>query len=394
MINSAKSQVVPEQELARLTLISSSAEEIIRRQSMLSGTRPSLGEIYGQPVQGPLPAVPAAPKAHDGDTMVVDTTIPDESAEKAASPVKAESSSDGTLVDVPADEPSGDHDFMLVDHVDKQGQQETLEDKENLPPSKRQESPPKTEAPLSAMKVTSPSRINEQPEKKEGSIVDLTSTDGDQAKLPGPPSRPPPVPPRQRPDEKKAIQEEVELGAQQDVTEVIANVLFQLQCAIKPEYYDESGEQIDQIKKLFFGKQKSYTTNSTGQSRTKEEFITDIKVDVASGPRDIYAALDGAFDVQEVEVGGKMEPQYATISQLPPVLQILVQRAQFDPEKKTSFKSVHHLELKEVIYMDRYMDDPDNKELRERRQECWKWKMDLARLEEKRAKLANTEVGA
>ena len=393
MITSAKPQVVPEQELARLTLVSSSAEEIYRRQSILNGTRPSLGEIYGQPVQGPLPAVPAPPMAHEGDGMAVDTIMLDESAEKVASPVKAESSSDGTLVDVPADETPGDHDFMLIDHVDKQEQRETLEDKENLPPSKKEESPSKTEAPLSPMTVTSASRINEQPQKKEGSVIDLTNADDDQPKPEGPPSRPPPVPPRRLPDEKKAIQDEVELGAQQDVTECNANVLFQIQCAIKPEYYDESGEQIDQIKKLFFGKLKSYTTNSTGQTRTKEEFITDIKVDVASGPRDIYAALDGAFDVQEVEVGGKMEPQYATLSQLPPVLQILVHRAQFDAEKKMSFKSVHHLELKEVIYMDRYMDDPENKELRERRQECWKWKMELARFEEKRAKLTTTVVG-
>ena len=394
MIGSPKPQVIPEQELARLTLISSSAEDIIRRQSMLSGTRPSLGEIFGQPVQGPLPAVSAPPKANDDDVEMLDTTFLDETSEKVASPQKEENSSDGTLVDATPEEPSGDHDFMMVDHVDKKEQQETWEDKENLPPSKAQGSPTKTETPLSPMKISSPSRTNEQPEKKESSIIDLTSVDGDQSKLSGPPSRPPPpVPPRQRPDEeKKAIQEEVELGAQQDVTEVIANVLFQLQCAIKPEYYDDTGEQIDQIKKLFFGKQKSYTTNSTGQTRTKEEFVTDIKVDVASGPRDIYAALDGAFDVQEVEVGGKMEPQYATISQLPPVLQILVQRAQFDPEKKTSFKSVHHLELKEVIYMDRYMDNPDDRELRERRQECWKWKRDLAKLEERRARLASTHV--
>ena len=391
MIVSPKPQVVPEQELARLTLISSSNEEMIRRQSMLSGTRPSLGEIYGQPVQGPLPAIPAPPKPIDEDAEMLDTTLLGETMEKVASPQKEENSSEGTLVDAPGEEPYGDHDFMMVDHVDKKGQQETWQDKENLPPSKAQGSPTKTETPLSPMKISSPSRTNEQPEKKDGSVIDLTSMDDDLAKLQGAPSRPPPVPPRQRPDEKKAIQE-VEIGAQQDVTEVIANVLFQLQCAIQPEYYDESGEQIDQIKKLFFGKQKSYTTNSTGQSRSKEEFVTDIKVDVASGPRDIYAALDGAFDVQEVEVGGKMEPQYATISQLPPVLQILVQRAQFDPEKKTSFKSVHHLELKEVIYMDRYMDDPDNRELRERRQECWKWKRDLVRLEERRARLASTHV--
>lgn len=65
-----------------------------------------------------------------------------------------------------------------------------------------------------------------------------------------PPSRPPPVPPRptSEVDRQKQLIEEVEIGAQQDVTEVINNVLFQSQCAIKPRNIADDGEQVDQIK--------------------------------------------------------------------------------------------------------------------------------------------------
>lgn len=76
-------------------------------------------------------------------------------------------------------------------------------------------------------------------------------TDGDSAMpdIPGS-DNPPPVPPRNAPtiDKQKLLKEEVEIGAQQDVTEVINNVLFQSQCAIKPRGFDEDGEQLDQIK--------------------------------------------------------------------------------------------------------------------------------------------------
>jgi ubiquitin carboxyl-terminal hydrolase 25/28 len=64
-----------------------------------------------------------------------------------------------------------------------------------------------------------------------------------------PPERPPPVPPR--PEWKSTDQkpvDELELGAQQDVTEVIGNVLFQLECALRPKRIDENGEQLDEIK--------------------------------------------------------------------------------------------------------------------------------------------------
>ena len=404
MITSPKASVAPEPELARLTLVSSSKEEHIRRQSMLSPTRPSLGQIHGSPVFGPL----GPPSLPQKDTEMSDDAPLEATESNAVNNYdNGDDASDVTLVDGP---PASDDDVMILDDDDEKGlQQKLFEDKENMPPIKESVRETSPEAHLIPLGESSQSRVNEQ----QGSVnppkeVESESTHfnnelskssrtgqgdpGDEmATVPTPPpNRPPPVPPRPKPIETNAVQE-AEYGAQQDVTEVIANVLFQLQCAIKAESVDESGEQIDQIKRLFFGKQKSYTTNKQGRIRTKEEYMSDIKVDVATGSRDIYAALDGAYDVQDVEVGGDLEPQYTSISQLPPILQVHVQRVQFDMEKKSVFKSNHHLELKEIIYMDRYMDSSDA-DLMQRRRECWKWKKQLADLESRRVELATSDV--
>ena len=390
MISIPDDKVTPEQELARLTLISASGEESFRRKSILSTHRPSLGDINGQPILGPLPASP--------DVVAnVDTVMSNNSTSNLDNPhtiiprSEEDVSSDDTLVENSALEIKVDNDLMILDSVEKEPQQDqVIEDKENFTPTIVNIPRPKTpdETPVSPVE-SSPLRIirdqrSSSPQNENNKILSPSElTTQSFTEFPAPPSRPPPVPPRNKPDE---------TGAQQDVTEVIANVLFQLQCAIKPENIDEFGEQIDQIKTLFFAKQKSYITNERGEIRSNEEFVSDIKVDVASGPRDIYAALDGAFDVQEVEVGGSLEPQYAAISQLPPVLQILVQRAQFDPETKRPFKSNNHLELKETIYMDRYVDSSDT-DLAQRRQACWAWKKDLAKLDARRTELSKTEVG-
>lgn len=405
MINSSRASVAPEPELARLTLVSSSKEEHIRRQSILSPTRPSLGEIQGEPVYGP-PGPPAEGMQNDSEMLddvaeVVEGKVANDEHNR-----DSDDSSDVTLVDGPL---APDNDVMILDDDEKSMQQKAFEDKENLPPQKttfREYSPSVDLIPLGE---SSPSRINEQPSSSSPGdeagkeIPDSRSDDQDSPQTvlgtsedrmtsvaTAPPNRPPPYPPRPKSINTSAVQE-AEYGAQQDVTEVIANVLFQLQCAIKADAFDESGEQIDQVKELFFGKQKSYTRNKAGAIRTKEEYMSDIKVDVASGSRDIYAALDGAYDVQDVEVGGDVEPQYTSISRLPPVLQIHVQRVQFDPVKKSSFKSNNHLELKETIYMDRYMES-DNPDLLERRQQCWQWKKQLLNLEKRKDQLTTTEV--
>lgn len=73
------------------------------------------------------------------------------------------------------------------------------------------------------------------------------------------------------------------------------------------------------------------------------------------------------------------------------MLQIQVQRVQFDPVKKRSFKSTHHLELMDTIYLDRYM-DTQQPEIMDRRRQCWEWKDNLRKLEARRDELLRTEV--
>lgn len=114
-------------------------------------------------------------------------------------------------------------------------------------------------------------------------------------------------------------------------------------------------------------------------------------MDVATGSRDIYAAIDGAFDAQKVDVEGKVAEQFGAISKLPPVLQIQIQRVQFDPVKKTSFKSTNHLELWETIYMDRYM-DTRNADIVGRRKVSWQLKDKVKNLEARRAELMRQHV--
>ncbi|KAF3897601.1 Ubiquitin carboxyl-terminal hydrolase [Trichophyton interdigitale] len=338
MITSPDAFVTPTQELARLTLLSSSSEAAFRRKSLSTHKTSELGEINGIPIMGPVG--PPAPIPEDKSTPSSSSPEKEESAKEDAGVTPSTGASNEL-------EPGNASDQTVVP---------TVETKEVTSDSSETSITP--EHPVSEAIVA--------------------------------PSRPPPVPPRPAPrvDNEQLIREEVELGAQQDVTEVINNVLFQAQCAIKPTKIDADGNQIDLIMDLFYGQTKSYITAMNG-IRSKNEFWSDIKVDVATGSRDIYSAIDGAFDRQKVHVDGADAEQYGAISKIPPVLQIQVQRVQFDQVKKSSFKSTHHLELKETIYMDRYMDVPehDNMGLYKRRREKWAWNDELNGLKVRREEL-------
>lgn len=140
----------------------------------------------------------------------------------------------------------------------------------------------------------------------------------------------------------------------------------------------------------FYGETRSYISAEAG-TRSKKERWCDIKVDVAGGPRDIYAAIDGAFDAQRISVENGEAEQYGAITKLPPILQVQVQRVQFDHAAKRSYKSTNHLQLLETIYLDRYMDS-SKPEIVEGRRKCWEWKKQLAALEARRAELQGSQV--
>ena len=389
MIASNSDSITPDIELARLTLLSSSTEETYRRRSTLKGSRPSLGEIEGKPIHAPQPATISEDTANTQDSIIV-------------------AGDEHTVVQTPVSITAGDHEIfskksltetsapMDADAQELKQQANILENKENIAPAKLEETQPATpDSSLKPLANTSPSRVNEQ-QIALSSLADKSKVgnpDSNNAHaIPAAPARsPPPVPPRNKPVDKKEEIKEIEFGAQQDVTEVISNVYFQLQCAIQKESIDpDTKEQVDTVKRLFFGKQKTTTTAKDGTARTKEEFFQDIKLQMSSGPCDIYEAFDAAFDRQLVEVGGTKEPQYTTISLLPPILQLHVSRAQFD-KVHGSFKANHHLEFKKTIYMDRYIDSKDP-ELQQKREECWAWKRELQGMKKRSDYLRKSDV--
>ncbi|KAH0565972.1 hypothetical protein GP486_000640 [Trichoglossum hirsutum] len=380
LITARASAITPDYELARLTLISSMNEEHYRRMSMASvHGAPNLGEINGAPIQGPV----GPPQL--SSEMDIDVETP---GEKPPETIHSDAGSDATLVGDVSDKVATheEADFVMLDGDDTGSEPQVLGDKENHPPSIN-----------SILENPLPQDSQDSTPGGKGVPIEIEQINGAPPTPPAettsyPPERPPPpVPPRPNSLETQKPRGELEMGAQQDVTEVIANVLFQLECAIKATGFEADGEQVDQIKQLFYGKTKSYINKPGEALRVKEEFFADIKVDVAAGPRDIYSALDGAFDQQQIDVDETTALQFHSISHNPPVLQIQVQRVQFDKAKNTPYKADSHLALEKVIFLDRYMDS-DDPVLMSKREKSWQWKEELMRLEWRKRELMQTEA--
>lgn len=183
-------------------------------------------------------------------------------------------------------------------------------------------------------------------------------------------------------------------GRQQDVTECIENVLFQLEASFKPKGYEEDGDQVDIVKELFYGanKQTLESAEDGSNRREKTERFSSLLVDVAEGPRDLHDALDSYFGEDIVNLEGGKTRRSVTISKLPPVLQIQVQRVQFDRVNFRPFKSLALLKFDETMYMDRYLDTSDP-EITAKRRQVWAWKVMLndvnAQLERLTARQSN-----
>jgi ubiquitin carboxyl-terminal hydrolase 25 len=199
--------------------------------------------------------------------------------------------------------------------------------------------------------------------------------------------KPPPVPPRNKPapistsreSEESLRAQKLYFGAQQDVTEVIGNVMFRLQCAIKPTGIDPKfGEQIDGIRETFYGSNAVYLKKGETYDVKIEDWANTIVFPSPSGPRSIYEALDVVFDEQVVEIDNKLTTQYASISKLPPIFQTQIQRTAFDPKIQQASKNQNPIVFEETIYLDRYM---DSDKVMQRRREAWKWKSRIRKLE-------------
>ncbi|KAG6836077.1 hypothetical protein H0H93_011620 [Arthromyces matolae] len=97
----------------------------------------------------------------------------------------------------------------------------------------------------------------------------------------------------------------------------------------------------------------------TGSSvHEKEDLFSHLPVNVTEDS-DIYDGLSGYFD-DVVEFNGEKRRMEVTLVDLPPVLQIQLQRVQFNRETLQPYKSQAYVKFWETIYMDRFMDNADS----------------------------------
>ncbi|KAL3426220.1 ubiquitin carboxyl-terminal hydrolase [Phlyctema vagabunda] len=366
--------VKPTRELAELTIFSSAAEANFRRASISSPTVPSLVTSINGTAVGPSVAQIEQTGGLDG--IPADIEMAESPAEKIID--ATDNSSETTLVD-------------MKDTQDS----ETVE-------GAPQESG--VDAVMSEPQILNNDKIefgsqSSKPQLGKDSDGDELMNNGEPLTPPDSPQmmvgtlafdKPPPIPPRNKSSlvietsETKLNDELWRFGTQQDVTEVIGNVLFRLQCAIKPTSIDSDGGQRDSIKDTFYGSNAVYLRKRDKVEKKIEEWNSLIVPPAPSGPRDIYDALDVVFDEQFVEVDNALVPQFTSIHKLPPILQIWINRTDFDQATQRAWKNTNPITFPEVVYLDRYIDSEDSEAdqslLMARRKEAWKWKAHLRRL--------------
>lgn len=245
MIVAAGYKVTPTKELARLTLFDPKKQDPKATPITSENNGSSLGAINGVPVSGPLPqsaetegnaSITPGSQGGSSDTASDITLVGD---------VMTPDSEDQAMESVDAQELVQEE--KANDALDKEGQSRQLSSPNSQKSPKRRRS--------DSMADASPPKVTRQ-----DSVADLGSIDkigaavqsaSDQLPSPelSPPSRqPPPVPPRPQtvPQNQNVLEE---AARQQDVTEVMGHVLFQLECAIKSESAGGDAEQTNIIQR-------------------------------------------------------------------------------------------------------------------------------------------------
>lgn len=337
--------VSPTWKLACLAL---KGEETPGRRSTVSGERPNLAK---------------------------DNTSGKEVSQETIQEILNDESSPASIIESVTVLPDNGSDTTLVDEIIVTPESEDADKGEGKP-----------EAVNDVAKGTADTRPpKEGPLTGEG-LTSLTIVSAPQ--VPAPDRAPPPVPPRPQPnpDQQKndSWRAEAEKAAMQhDVTEVLQDVLFKTECAIKPTSVLPDGEQNNQIKSVFYGSQKwTYLDKDT---EDKDERFAQLTCALTTEPRDIYDTLHEYFDLASIELNGKDVRRFGTIMQAPPVLQLMLQRQVYDRTTKDNKLVKHHIDINETIYLDRFLHGIDGS-LTEKRQKYWAAKDRHQRLSDQRDK--------
>ncbi|KII93273.1 hypothetical protein PLICRDRAFT_35462 [Plicaturopsis crispa FD-325 SS-3] len=180
------------------------------------------------------------------------------------------------------------------------------------------------------------------------------------SKSPPPAIKPPSMPTR------KASESVMMFGRQHDVAECMDNCMFQIETALLK--FSGLGDSFDDktsvVKRLFYGRirQRLAVVAESRRSRPsmheKEDLFSHLPVNVVEDGVDLYDGLSSYFD-DAVEFEGKKARMEVSLVELPPLLQVQLQRVQFNRETLQPYKSQAHVKFGETIYMDRFLESAD-----------------------------------
>ncbi|KIJ66462.1 hypothetical protein HYDPIDRAFT_86199 [Hydnomerulius pinastri MD-312] len=172
----------------------------------------------------------------------------------------------------------------------------------------------------------------------------------------------PPLPERKAPASSESV---MLFGKQHDVSECMDNCMFQIEIALLNfNNMSDSEEKGSVVKRLFYGKLRQRLTAVPDQRKSrssiheKQDLFSHLPVNVADSGIDIYDGLSGYFD-DTVEYEGSKARMEVSLVELPPLLQIQLQRVQFNRETLQPYKSQAYVKFGETIYMDRFLDTTD-----------------------------------
>jgi ubiquitin carboxyl-terminal hydrolase 25/28 len=114
--------------------------------------------------------------------------------------------------------------------------------------------------------------------------------------------------------------------------------------------------------RLFYGrrKQRIIPESDAGERaptiHEREDPFFQLPINVSDEGCDLYDGLAGYFADATVELDKRPARMETAIADLPPILQIQLQRAQFDRESLMSYKSQAYVRFGETLFMDRFLD--------------------------------------
>ncbi|KAG1770169.1 SNF2 family N-terminal domain-containing protein [Suillus placidus] len=156
----------------------------------------------------------------------------------------------------------------------------------------------------------------------------------------------PPLPTR-KPTQSDSV---MMFGKQHDVSECMDNCIFQIEIALLK--FDGLGDSDNQNSVV---KRRRRLRTLTHE---KEDLFSHLPVNVADNGFDIYDGLSGYFD-NVIDYEGEKARMEVMLVDLPPLLQIQLQRVQFNRETLKPYKSQAYVKFGKTIYMDRFLDTAD-----------------------------------